>query len=526
MLLPQELMQVLSPSSNAASSSSPLLAGRQQTEQTGLNWLAAARSAASDGESNYQIIMDFLSNEGGQADFLSSTFASDLRTLIQDMSRGMVTGDSLGPELSQAVPEVLLGNLNLQPAGAELETDFSVPAWSVEELLQFYATAAESGNVLPPADETLPHAIIAALMAGTLRLEAEQSTDLTGVAIADASTAVSGVVESALIEPETPNPLAADDLMSLVGENRLSETDSESSRTLLAEDRLAQTAAAVEKVDANAVPPSMITGQPDRANARPAAGLEVGLQKATLMNSALAGETEVDEALAQPRQTERPAPATLTPLASNLVQPAAFSQSAELTSTQALFQQAGAAVGGTQPTEFDSAAGRTEQRMFSGEIAQTAGQATANRTADMLPRFDLQTSFGQQGWPDSIGRQLLVMNGQGISAAQIRLDPPELGSLMVKIQLNSDQQASVSFVSPHAAVREALEQQSVRLQDLLKEQGLDLVNVSVSDEAPQQGQEFAQQRHQQQSNADDLMEQEQAAVSVPDRPASLIDYYV
>ncbi|HEA64400.1 flagellar hook-length control protein FliK, partial [Pseudohongiella sp.] len=91
-----------------------------------------------------------------------------------------------------------------------------------------------------------------------------------------------------------------------------------------------------------------------------------------------------------------------------------------------------------------------------------------------------------QGWSDSLGRQLLVMSSQGVSSAQIRLDPPELGSLTVKIQVSADQQTNVSFVSQHAVVREALEQQLNRLQDLFRDQGLNLQDVSVSDQSPQQ----------------------------------------
>lgn len=172
---------------------------------------------------------------------------------------------------------------------------------------------------------------------------------------------------------------------------------------------------------------------------------------------------------------------------------------------------------------------RVDQRMFATEHAQQAqsqaSQQVVARTADGLPRFVMDTAFGQQGWPDSLGRQLMVMSSQGVSSAQIQLDPPELGSLMVKIQVSADQQTSVSFVSQHALVRETLEQQLNRLQDLFREQGLNLQDVSVSDQSPQQ-REGDSGQHQGQRQGSGSGDQEQASgEQILVRSESLIDYY-
>ena len=52
---------------------------------------------------------------------------------------------------------------------------------------------------------------------------------------------------------------------------------------------------------------------------------------------------------------------------------------------------------------------------------------------------------------------------------------------MVKINVEGDQ-ASVVFSSPNVGVREALEQQSFRLKEMMEENGVDLVDVDVSDQ--------------------------------------------
>lgn len=70
--------------------------------------------------------------------------------------------------------------------------------------------------------------------------------------------------------------------------------------------------------------------------------------------------------------------------------------------------------------------------------------------------------------------------------AIIRLDPPELGSLEVRVQVQNDQ-TQVQIISQSAQVREALEQQSARLRESLAQQGLTMANLDVSDQ-PSQGQ--------------------------------------
>lgn len=92
----------------------------------------------------------------------------------------------------------------------------------------------------------------------------------------------------------------------------------------------------------------------------------------------------------------------------------------------------------------------------------------------------VHVSFGQPSWAGAIAERSAMMASQRIEMAEIQLDPPELGPLQVRVHVQHDQ-ASVSFVSASAQVRESLEQASLRLKDILGEQGLTLVDVDVSD---------------------------------------------
>lgn len=116
-------------------------------------------------------------------------------------------------------------------------------------------------------------------------------------------------------------------------------------------------------------------------------------------------------------------------------------------------------------------------------VAQQQPLAQARVLAEGL--LSQSGSFGHPSWGEGIGRQLLIMSANGVNSAQIRLDPPELGTLTVRVQM-TDQAATVHFVSQHAMVRDALEQQLPRLQDMFRGEGVELLDASVSDQSAQQ----------------------------------------
>lgn len=111
----------------------------------------------------------------------------------------------------------------------------------------------------------------------------------------------------------------------------------------------------------------------------------------------------------------------------------------------------------------------------------------------------ISVPFNQSGWGENLGRQLTLLMARNMDSAQIQLDPPELGPLQVKIQINQDQ-VSLQFNSGHAVVREALEQSSQRLQQMFSDEGLDLLDVTVTDQQTQQGEGNARQ-HQGESDS-------------------------
>ncbi|QSX32719.1 flagellar hook-length control protein FliK [Shewanella avicenniae] len=76
-------------------------------------------------------------------------------------------------------------------------------------------------------------------------------------------------------------------------------------------------------------------------------------------------------------------------------------------------------------------------------------------------------------------QQLLTMVKDGIQHAEIRLDPPELGSMTVKVQVRGDH-TQVQFHVTQTQAKDLIDQAMPRLRDMLQQQGMNLADSQVS----------------------------------------------
>jgi len=127
-----------------------------------------------------------------------------------------------------------------------------------------------------------------------------------------------------------------------------------------------------------------------------------------------------------------------------------------------------------------------------GAIAAAQPVATASAlpaAADPPPTAaGIATPLREPGWDADLGRQLVWLSRSadgGRHTAELRLDPPDLGPLRVTLQI-SDGIAQAAFVSPHAAVRQAVESAMPQLQQALSQAGISLGQASVSDQGARQ----------------------------------------
>ncbi|SES69281.1 hook-length control protein FliK [Nitrosomonas marina] len=115
-------------------------------------------------------------------------------------------------------------------------------------------------------------------------------------------------------------------------------------------------------------------------------------------------------------------------------------------------------------------------------FSQTASQATVSQ------HVELDVQIGQPKWNGEFAQKIVWLANQQNQFAELRLNPAHLGPVEIMLSLTNDNgtQASAQFVSPHLAVREAIEAALPRLRELMAESGIQLGDVMVGAESFQQ----------------------------------------
>jgi flagellar hook-length control protein FliK len=186
--------------------------------------------------------------------------------------------------------------------------------------------------------------------------------------------------------------------------------------------------------------------------------------------------------------------------------------------------------------DLKSASSDTRVDDFANRLAALT-QAATPKTANALP-VNQPIAMHQSGWTEEVVNRVMYLSSANLKAADIQLQPAELGRLDIRVNMVPDQQTQVTFMSAHPSVREALDGQMHRLRDMFAQQGMGQVDVNVSDQSrgSQQGQDQAHQSQGGRSSASggrlDSMDDELAPSVAEVAPAAIsvigssaVDYY-
>ncbi len=171
--------------------------------------------------------------------------------------------------------------------------------------------------------------------------------------------------------------------------------------------------------------------------------------------------------------------------------------------------------------------GQADSALSSSQRSELRPAITQPSTQFQLPSLT-KGAADQTQWQNAVSERVAVMASQRIQSAEIQLDPPELGQLQVRVTLNQEQ-ASVSFASQHAVVREALDQTAFRLREMFEADGMTLVDVDVSEHSFQQqsGERQAEgQNSGAQTGTEMLSDEVDDGELMVMRSTSLIDHFV
>lgn len=153
-----------------------------------------------------------------------------------------------------------------------------------------------------------------------------------------------------------------------------------------------------------------------------------------------------------------------------------------------------------------SANGHEDKGDLSHQLAGVAGQQGLGATqargveaqaANATQQAPLQLT--RDGASDQLAERVQMMMSKNLKNIDIRLDPPELGRMQIRMTMNNDV-ASIQFTVANQQTRDIVEQAMPRLREMLAQQGLQLADTSVQQQnagQQQQSQYVASQNGQQ-----------------------------
>ena len=131
-------------------------------------------------------------------------------------------------------------------------------------------------------------------------------------------------------------------------------------------------------------------------------------------------------------------------------------------------------------------------------------RAEASKTQQQFEGFDKAVNIHKSDGQQQLSEKIRWMVNARNTMAEIRLDPPELGSMQVRVNVAGDA-ASVSFVVQSQQTKDALADAMPKLRDMLSEQGIELGDAQVrkdNSSGQENGQQLAGNSHQGQGAGD------------------------
>ena len=113
-----------------------------------------------------------------------------------------------------------------------------------------------------------------------------------------------------------------------------------------------------------------------------------------------------------------------------------------------------------------------------GDVRVALGAEPPKTASPERQSFQLAEPMHTPRWGEGLANRVTWMANHDVQQAELRLNPPRLGPLEVRIAVTNDE-TSVTFTAQHAPVREALEAALPRLRELMAANGLNLVQVDV-----------------------------------------------
>ncbi|EGR0624139.1 flagellar hook-length control protein FliK [Vibrio parahaemolyticus] len=128
---------------------------------------------------------------------------------------------------------------------------------------------------------------------------------------------------------------------------------------------------------------------------------------------------------------------------------------------------------------------------LAGQLQAAAGQqgvATQQQTrAEAAQQAQLPLQLTKELANEQVAEKVQMMMSKNLKNLDIRLDPPELGRMQIRMTMNNDL-ANVHFTVTNPQARDIIEQTLPRLREMLAQQGMQLADSSVQQQSSGQQQ--------------------------------------
>lgn len=130
----------------------------------------------------------------------------------------------------------------------------------------------------------------------------------------------------------------------------------------------------------------------------------------------------------------------------------------------------------------ERATNTTQSSLYSAQGAPTTNGQVRAEAASQVPMQLTREMASEQ-----VAEKVQMMMSKNLKNLDIRLDPPELGRMQIRMTMNNDL-AHVHFTVSNPQAREMIEQTLPRLREMLAQQGMQLADSSVQQQASGQQQ--------------------------------------
>ncbi|MDF4854679.1 flagellar hook-length control protein FliK, partial [Vibrio parahaemolyticus] len=128
---------------------------------------------------------------------------------------------------------------------------------------------------------------------------------------------------------------------------------------------------------------------------------------------------------------------------------------------------------------------------LAGQLQAAAGQqgvtAQQQTRAEAAQQAQLPLQLTKELANEQVAEKVQMMMSKNLKNLDIRLDPPELGRMQIRMTMNNDL-ANVHFTVTNPQARDIIEQTLPRLREMLAQQGMQLADSSVQQQSSGQQQ--------------------------------------